>query len=83
MSATPQASGIECVRWISSTSNGPASADLADREHVEVDLAQLVLVELRAGHGDRELAAVDDRDARLPELAQHHGSAPSGPRARA
>ncbi len=44
--------------------------DLPDREHFEVDVAQLVLVELRAGHGDGELAAVDHRHGVLAELAQ-------------
>ena len=49
----------------------PGLGHLADREHVEVDLAQLVLVELRARHGDGELAAVDDRHRLLAEVAQH------------
>ena len=44
---------------------------LARREHLELRLAQPVLVELGAPHGDRQLAAVDHRDARLPQLAQH------------
>ena len=44
---------------------------LAGREHLELGLAQAVLVELGAAHGDRQLAAVDDGDARLPQLAQH------------
>ena len=39
-----------------------------DRQHLEVDLAQLVLVELRTRHGDRQLAAVDDRDLVLAEV---------------
>ena len=44
---------------------------LAGREDLELGLAQAVLVELGAAHGDRQLAAVDDGDARLPQLAQH------------
>ena len=44
---------------------------VADRQHLEVDLAQLVLVELGARHRDRQLAAVDDRHGLLAELAQH------------
>ena len=64
-------SGIECVRWTSSISNGPAWTGCAGREHLELRLAQPVLVELGAAHGDRQLAAVDDGDARLPQLAQH------------
>ena len=44
--------------------------DVARREHVQPRLAQLVLVELGARHGDRELAAVGHGDARLPQLAQ-------------
>src|SRR5215207_736401 len=43
---------------------------VAGRQHVEPRLAQLVLVELGARHRDRQLAAVGDRDARLPQLAQ-------------
>ena len=70
VSATPAASGIECVRCTSSMRERPGLGHLADRQHVEVDLAQLVLVELRAGHRDGQLAAVDDRDAVLAELAQ-------------
>ena len=45
--------------------------DVADRQHFEVDVAQLVLVELRARHRDRQLAAVDDGDLLLPEVADH------------
>ena len=48
----------------------PGVDDVAGREHVELRLAQLVLVELGARHRDRQLAAVGDRDARLPQLAQ-------------
>ena len=50
---------------------------VADRQHLEVDVAQLVLVELGARHRDRQLAAVDDRD-RLswPSSRMTHGSAP-------
>ena len=44
---------------------------LARREHLEVGLAQPVLVELGARHRDRQLAAVDHRHRRLPQLAQH------------
>ena len=44
---------------------------VADRQHLEVDVAQLVLVELRARHRDRQLAAVDDRDLVLAEVADH------------
>ena len=42
-----------------------------DRQHLELDVAQLVLVELRARHGDRQLAAVDDRHLVLAEVADH------------
>ena len=43
---------------------------VAGRQHVEPRLLELVLVELGARHRDRQLAAVGDRDARLPQLAQ-------------
>ena len=59
------------MRWISSIDERAGLGLLADRQHLEVGLAQLVLVELRARHRDRELAAVDDRHARLAQLAQH------------
>ena len=62
VSATPDASGIECVRWMSSISNGPACTIWPIGSTSRFDLAQLVLVELGARHGDRQLAAVDDRD---------------------
>jgi hypothetical protein len=48
----------------------PGLGDLADRQDHQVDVAQLVLVELGARHGDGQLAAVDDRDLVLPEVAQ-------------
>ena len=48
----------------------PGLGDLADLEHLELRLAQLVLVELGARHRDRQLAAVGDRDLVLAELAQ-------------
>ena len=64
-------SGIECVRWTSSISNGPACDLLARREHLEIRLAQPVLVELGAPHGDRQLAAVDHGHRRLPQVPQH------------
>ena len=45
--------------------------DVADRQHLEAHVAQLVLVELGARHRDRQLAAVDDRDLVLAEVADH------------
>ena len=44
---------------------------LARREHLEIRLAQPVLVELGARHRDRQLAAVDHGHRRLPQVAQH------------
>ena len=64
-------SGIECERWISSSSKGPTWHLLPGRELLQRRVAELVLVELRADHPDRQQAAVDHR--RLAELAQHVG----------
>ena len=44
---------------------------LAGRQHLEIRLAQPVLVELGAPHRDRQLAAVDHRHRGLPQVAQH------------
>ena len=67
-SATAQASGIECDMWIISIPNGPASLDPAGRQVAQRHVAQLVLLELRADHPDRQPAAVDRRrDADLAE----------------
>jgi hypothetical protein len=48
----------------------PGLGHLPGRQHLELDLAQAVLVELRARHRDGQLAAVDDRHALLAEVAQ-------------
>ena len=57
--------------------------DVAGRQHVEPRLAQLVLVELGAGHRDGQLAAVGDRDARPPPARAAATAAPrGGPRGR-
>ena len=45
-------------------------------ELAELDVAELVLVELGAGHGDRQGPAVHGREAPLPELPQHPGQRP-------
>jgi hypothetical protein len=49
----------------------PGVDGVADRQHLEGDVAQLVLVELGARHRDRQLAAVHDRDLLLAEIADH------------
>ena len=71
MSATPLESGIECVRWMRSILNGPASTMSPIGSTSSAHVAQLVLVELGARHRDRQLAAVDDRDLVLAEVADH------------
>ena len=56
----------------SSSENGPSSSASPAVDLVQLDVAQLVLVELRARHRDRQRAAVDGRQrALLAELAQH------------
>ena len=59
--------------WTISSVNGPASIELAGLDVLELDLAQLVLVQARAGHRHRELAPVDRRrvlELLAPDLAQ-------------
>ncbi len=71
VSRTPRASGIECERWISSSSKGPSLDLLPRRQLLQRRVAELVLVELGADHADRQQAAVDHR--RLADLTQHVG----------
>ena len=73
-------SGRRRARRGSSATCGPARSrtarpsSLAGRQLLERDVAELVLVELRAHHPDRQQAAVDHgRDA---DLAQHVGQGP-------
>ena len=74
MSSTPRASGIECERWISSSSKGPAWTFSPGGQLLQRRVAELVLVELGADHADRQQAAVDHR--RHADLAQHVGQRP-------
>ena len=67
----PRMSGIECERWISSSSKGPSLHLLPRRQLLQRRVAELVLVELGADHADRQQAAVDHR--RHADLAQHVG----------
>ena len=57
--------------WMSSRENGPHLELLAGGDVLEVDVSQVVLVELGAGHGDRQRAAEDGDVAAGVELAQH------------
>ena len=74
MSATANESGIEWAILTISTENGPASKVWRRQDVLDRDLAQAVLVELRADHRRGERAAVDGR--RAVQLAQHERQRP-------
>ena len=70
--STPRMSGIEWVEVDELQLERPALHLLPRRQLLQRRLvAELVLVELRADHADRQHAAVDDR--RDADLAQHVG----------
>ena len=56
--------------WTISTENGPRSSVSPRLDLLQRRLLELVLVELGAGHGHRQRAAVDRRDVLLAQLAQ-------------
>ena len=75
--ATARASGIECETGISSRSNGPASTWSPALHLVERHVLELVLLDLRARHRDRQRGAVDRGRISGPRSRRIHGRAPT------